>query len=238
MSEAGAEVYITKLVAAKRQLRAAIRFFFCREDELAVHTVGAAAYNLLRELKATRRGDETEDRLKTLFLGLMSLAQALQAGKLPDWAAKDTHLLEVLRSISEKILPTERLDISSINVTIGESTRKSFWKDNNRVANFLKHANKDADLFISTSDIDNLSLLVAAANSYESVAPDDLGFEGLVLTLYFLASLDSEIDDTYPFSEQVCKLREMSRDERMAFCDYQLRRPRPASIEWPPPGGA
>lgn len=231
MSEAGAEIYITKLVAAKRQLRAAIRLFFCREDELAVHTVAAAAYNLLRELKATRGADETEDRLKTLFVGLVSLARALQAGKLPEWASKDAYLLEVLKSISEKIPPTEKLDISSVSVTIGESTRKSFWKDNNRVANFLKHANKDADLAISARGIDNLPLLVAAANSYESVAPDDLGFEGLVLTLYFLSSLDTEIDDTYPFLEHVRKLREMPSDERIAFCDYLLRRPRPSHIE-------
>lgn len=227
----GAEVYITKLVAAKRQLRAAIRLFFAREDTLAIHAVAASAYNLLRELKKTRGADETEDRLKTLFLGLVSLAKRLQAGDLPDWAANDTYLLEILRTISERIPLTDKIDASLIAVTIGESTRKTFWKDNNRVANFLKHSNKDVDLAISERGVDNLPLLVAAANCYESVAPDDLGYEGFILTLYFLASLDTQIDDSHPFSEHVLKLREMSNDERITFCDYQLRHPRPAGVE-------
>ena len=36
-----ASLHITKLAAAERQLKAAIRMFFAREDSLAVHTVVA-----------------------------------------------------------------------------------------------------------------------------------------------------------------------------------------------------
>ena len=38
-----AEVHVTKLAEAKRQLRSAIRMFFAGKDELAVHTVASAA---------------------------------------------------------------------------------------------------------------------------------------------------------------------------------------------------
>lgn len=229
MHEAGAEIFITKLVAAKRQLRAAIRLFFVREDELAIHTIASAAYNLLRELKKTRGRDETEDRAKMLFLGLVSLAKARQAGNLPDWAAGDVYLDEVLKTIAESIPLTENMDVSSISVTMGASVRKTFC--DNRVANFLKHADRDVNSAISARDVDNLQLLVAAANSYETVAPDDLGFEGVILTIYLLASLDTEIDDTHPFSEPVRKLRAMPPDERIPFCNYQLRRPRPTDVD-------
>src|SRR5258708_8972556 len=54
----GAKLHVTKLAAAGRQLRAAIRMYFSGEDELAIHTVAAASYRLLADLKAERGMDE------------------------------------------------------------------------------------------------------------------------------------------------------------------------------------
>jgi hypothetical protein len=45
---------ITKLQAAERQLRVAIRLFFKRRDLVAVHTLAAAAQELLRDLGRPR----------------------------------------------------------------------------------------------------------------------------------------------------------------------------------------
>lgn len=45
---------ITKLQAAERQLRVAIRLFFERRDLVAVHTLGAAAQEILRDLGGPR----------------------------------------------------------------------------------------------------------------------------------------------------------------------------------------
>ena len=50
-----ATIFINKLEAARRQLDAAIRMTFANEDELAIHTVAAAAYRLVRDL-LNRRG--------------------------------------------------------------------------------------------------------------------------------------------------------------------------------------
>ena len=47
-------IHITKIAAAKRQLDAAIRMFFAGEDELAVHTIAAAAFRVLRDLHKKR----------------------------------------------------------------------------------------------------------------------------------------------------------------------------------------
>lgn len=48
VSMATASLHVDKLSAAKRQLQAAIRMHFLPEDALAVHTVAAAAYGVLR----------------------------------------------------------------------------------------------------------------------------------------------------------------------------------------------
>jgi hypothetical protein len=69
---------VTKLQAAERQLRVAIRLFFERRDLVAVHTLGAAAQDLLRDV-GRQRGiksifkdnenirSEHRERLGTLF---------------------------------------------------------------------------------------------------------------------------------------------------------------------------
>jgi len=43
-------VYISKIDAAKRQLEIAIRFFLSNGDIVAIHTLTAATYNILRDL--------------------------------------------------------------------------------------------------------------------------------------------------------------------------------------------
>jgi hypothetical protein len=61
---------VTKLEAAHRQLRVAIRLFFERKDSIAVHTLTAAARGILREL-ARPRGivgiDATIERLSPKY---------------------------------------------------------------------------------------------------------------------------------------------------------------------------
>ncbi len=70
---------VTKLEAAERQLRVAIRMFFERRDMIAVHTLAAAAQSVLRDLGrhrgflslfeegATRIVPEKRDEFKRLF---------------------------------------------------------------------------------------------------------------------------------------------------------------------------
>jgi hypothetical protein len=54
MDKAPFEV-VTKLEAAERQLRVAIRLFFERRDFIAVHTLAAAAQEVVRDLAKPRR---------------------------------------------------------------------------------------------------------------------------------------------------------------------------------------
>src|SRR5579872_5153508 len=49
------QIRVTKLEAAKRQLTAAIRLFFDGGDEIAVHTLAVASYDILHTL-SKRKG--------------------------------------------------------------------------------------------------------------------------------------------------------------------------------------
>jgi hypothetical protein len=63
VSSAKAQIYLRKEAAAQRQLDAAIRMTLEGEDELAIHTVAAAAYGILRDLKKHHGRRELADRL-------------------------------------------------------------------------------------------------------------------------------------------------------------------------------
>jgi hypothetical protein len=63
MSLEKARVFLRKEAAAQRQLDAAIRMTLAEEDELAIHTVVAAAYGILRGLKQNQSRNELSDRL-------------------------------------------------------------------------------------------------------------------------------------------------------------------------------
>lgn len=52
-------VVVSKLEAAERQLDAAIRLFFAREDAVSVHTLAAAAYQVIIDI-CKQRGIERE----------------------------------------------------------------------------------------------------------------------------------------------------------------------------------
>jgi hypothetical protein len=66
---------ITKLDAARRQLRTAVVLFFDHGDEVSIHTLAAAAYQILIDLvhhegKTTRLEKSTERVIKPEFLSL------------------------------------------------------------------------------------------------------------------------------------------------------------------------
>jgi hypothetical protein len=69
-----------------------------------------------------------------------------------------------------------------------------------------------------------------AMMSYESISRDDLGLEGFTLMALFLASTDSEVSPQHPLYGIVKQLRTMNDDERLAFCSFQLSRPREAGL--------
>ncbi len=67
------ELVISKLDAARRQLETAIRLYFQNGDPVSIHTLTAAAYNVIRDINDKRGGDpmlakqQLIDRVKPEF---------------------------------------------------------------------------------------------------------------------------------------------------------------------------
>jgi|CXWL01.1.fsa_nt_gi transcriptional regulator with XRE-family HTH domain len=234
MSTKSAEILVTKLGAARRLLRAAIRLHFHREDELAVHAVVAAAYGILKDLKKQRGLNEAQFAIESEMLGWLALAKERSAGQqLPESFLSDDYSLKFLDSLVETLGITPDTDITQLDVSVAmdNASTAGFWRTNNRASNFLKHADQDSEAALSLNDLNNFNLLMRAMFSYESIAPNDLGFEGVVMQVYFLAEQDSELDPSHPLSTSVAHLRKMGAEERLEYSAYQLDRPRPDSID-------
>ena len=78
MPYTSAEILVTKLGAVRRLLQAAIRFHFHREDELAIHTVAAAAYGILKDLKNQRGLNEAQFAMENEMRGWLAFANLIR----------------------------------------------------------------------------------------------------------------------------------------------------------------
>jgi hypothetical protein len=167
MRSDSASIFITKLGAAERQLNAAIRLLLAEEDELAIHTIAASAYRVIREIKEERRGrGDSHD----LFLrGLFAMADDLANGridKIPDiFAYPQSQLPSVIDSIRVAIL---RGEVKTFEDIPAIRTPTGFWKEYNKPFNFLKHAKDDPEDVLSLDKLKNDDLLMrASAALYE-----------------------------------------------------------------------
>ncbi|MGE0613342.1 MAG: hypothetical protein AB7O70_13445 [Hyphomicrobiales bacterium] len=163
-----ATVHVTKIAAAVRQLNAAIRMFFTKEDELAIHTVAAAAFRVLRDVTKKRGRDFHAEAVRE---GLFRMAQQYADGDLPPEQVKamaDTGFLQELESIGEAIKTCgEEYARENSTVPTSEGSKKrenKTWPS--KPANFLKHADRDPDKLLSQEEIDNEMMLIGASAAY------------------------------------------------------------------------
>jgi hypothetical protein len=160
-----ARIFIKKEAAAQRQLDAAIRMSLGGEDELAIHTVAAAAYQILRDLKKKRGRKELRDRLG---LGIFLFAKDLASGKIEGLPPEiDSQILteiiwQVCAAIKSGQVKSEK-DAIRILAVRGE---KSHWDKFNLPANFLKHADYFPKSTLDLNDVNNDVLLMQATTAY------------------------------------------------------------------------
>lgn len=190
MEDTGATVHITKLAAAQRQLRAAIRLYFIGEDELAIHTVASAAYRLINDLKAARGMNEAADVYLT---SIFYVVRSFRRGTLPNHIAENAEMMKWIAESVEKLPIAVDSKIDDVTAHIGDDAARDFWRKRNEASNFLKHAEKDSHAHISLEKIDNLTLLMQAMAAYTDLAKNELGPEGLVFWLYS-SVVHNEID--------------------------------------------
>jgi len=217
---ATATVHINKLSAAKRQIQAAIRMFFQPEDELAVHTIAAAAYGLLKDIKKDRGMSEAADvHLTSIFY----VVRDFRRGTLPMHMTEDPGFMAEVRRLADQLVPiTADSKLSDVKVSIGPELERQYWNESNRTANFLKHADRDVDKSLSEESIDNKMLLVKCFCAYQDVAPDDLGNEGLVLQAFITTNNEAYQFGETSFDSLVRAMRKVPLERQPDFCHHAI----------------
>ena len=156
--------------------------FFAGEDELAIHTVGAAAYRIIADLKSERGRDEVGDYYLTM---LFYVVRDYRRGTLPKQFTDNPEAMKWIQEMAEQIPITASMKYEDITMSVSAETARSWWQKRNKVSDFLKHADRDPKSHISLQEVDNLELLTQTLASYTDLVQDDLEAEGLVLWMYF-----------------------------------------------------
>ena len=167
MARMSATVFVTKLGAAERQLNAAIRMTLANEDELAIHTVAASAYRVLRDIKQKRGRSDAFD----LFArGMFAIAEELATGKRGSTPATFVpSLVQIVESIRDEILSGRIRSFEEMPpVKVNDEGR--FWYDFNKPFNFLKHGATDNEDALDLRKLNNEELLMRACADFHDVA--------------------------------------------------------------------
>lgn len=210
-----AKLHVTKLAAAERQLRAAIRMYFAGEDDLAIHTVASAAYRLLADLKTERGLEEAADvYLASIFYAVRDYRR----GTLPDVMKSDPELMVWVRDLAEQLPIEKDSKIEDVSITLPRKAVGDFWSRRNKVSNFLKHADKDPRSSIALDEVDNLLLLMQCYSAYRDITRDDLGNEGLVFQLFLGANRKGQTSVAPQRDELIEKLANVPEADRLQLC--------------------
>ncbi len=171
-------IYVTKVEAARRQVNSAIMMSLFNEDELAIHTVAAAAYRVLHDLLEKRGVDDFAD---TIRMGLFGMAKELVSGTLSEKGRKilatDKYLKGIIPTIAERIRQHGgEVDIDLIlpksAISVSREAKRKRLEQLFNSANFLKHADRDHLAAIALDDVDNDMLIVSASAAYTMLAHD------------------------------------------------------------------
>ena len=114
--------------------------FFDGGEELAIHTVASAAYQIVADLKSQRGRDEASEVWQTaLFYSL----KGFHDGTLPVRIAENKEWVSLIREMSDSIGNVELLEYDEFQVLLTEGEVRKHWRWWNRPSNFLKHADQE-----------------------------------------------------------------------------------------------
>ncbi len=189
--------------------------YFGGEDELAVHTVAAAAYRVLSDLKADRGLDEAAN---VYLMSIFYVVRDYRRGTLPKHLENDAEFMAWVKSIAEQLSIGSDSKIDDVSVTVSPGAAREFWRQRGKVANFLKHADRDAEASIALDEVDNLLLLMQCYGAYTDLTREELGNEGLVFQLYIGANREPQTNGTTQRDDIVRKLAAAPEPDRLRMC--------------------
>jgi hypothetical protein len=121
-----------------------------------------------------------------------------------------------VREVAEKLPIRSDSKFEDVSVTLPRELVGQFWNQRNKVANFLKHADRDTGASISLDEVDNLLLLMQCYSSYMDITRDNLGNEGFVFQL-FIGVKRMERSSSQE-NELVQKVAGIPEADRLRFC--------------------
>jgi hypothetical protein len=207
-------VHINKIAGASRLLDTAIRLFFAKEDELAIHLLASSAFRVLRDLTKKRGKNFTAEVLRN---GICSMARQYAEGKLPKAKLKlieKTGLMVVIK----RILDDERaqggkFELSRIDVRMNGTGEQRAWPSH--AANFLKHADHRPDEHLAVDEIRNEHVLIGACTAYlelmKTPTPEITAF-----VAFWAVKNDADVGEEV--QELLLKLRSVEEPARHRLC--------------------
>jgi len=166
-----ATIFINKLEAARRQLDAALRMTLANEDELAIHTVAAAAYRILRDMLHKRGRHDLEDLFRS---GLLGMAKKFIEGELSKDELIKWQLYDLVSLVAKFMkIHGEDVKVEDVPLFLHESSKKAHWQAMSGVSGFLKHADRLPEGMISLQDVNNDMLIFHACAAYTMVSRVD-----------------------------------------------------------------
>lgn len=191
MSEPRSSVVISKIAAAQRQIDAAIRMVLVGEDKLAVYTVAAAALKVLRDIMRKRGRSLVEDQHLHIVVGAARQLLNNEYSEVLDYIRNhDPSYYAMIEYAADVIRKEEtggrRMKAEEIfKVCASNEVEFAYRQRVDFPANFLKHADKDANGHWSDHGFDSETVLFEACEAYLSVmrrvTPEMLVYTTLIM---------------------------------------------------------
>ena len=212
MSQPSAEVHLTKIAAAQRQLGAAIRMFFAEDDDPSVRRIASTAFRAISEMQSERLVKAAANHyMKSVF----NSVRDYRRGKLPEypgdvpWVAGMAKLLPIGpdTSFDQYLKALGNTDLA-----------KALRRKHKLAQSHRPKVDRGADASIPASEFDTFALLLQSLAAYTDLVKRDVGPEGVVLSL-FDRGLN---DDVQRLPEELrpmgLRLMQLPPEERRAFC--------------------
>jgi hypothetical protein len=168
---------IMKITAAKRQIDAAIRMLLSDEDLVAITTLGAAAYRILRDLRAHEGHPVLENLWKTDVVGV---ARALARNELSEreiGVLSHDSAWDLIQSVATFVrevgtdLSMEELCVR-VTLNVPPDFERKYWKHANRIPNFLKHADSDPYADIAEQELEPREMILRSVFLFSDLGGD------------------------------------------------------------------
>ena len=182
MTQPSADVHVTNLAAAQRDLRTAIRMFFSDADDAAIHAMASAAYRVISDLQSERDVEAAATHyMKSVFQSVQDYRQ----GKLAKDLAQDPRLVHWLEGMSELVPTDPGTTFDAFRKSLSRRPLAAAFRRKKREApNVGTDAVRSSGAQNSESEFDTFSLLMQSIAAYTHLVKSELDPEGIVLWVY------------------------------------------------------